>query len=82
MGSGDAIGERDYLVFAYIMRQLRPQWLWFAGHQRAEYRGGRLASFDRGLISPTQDTVGPTPGILGRGAIYPSMAMRESRGVA
>jgi hypothetical protein len=82
MGSGDTIRPRDYVIFAYIMRRLVPEWLWFARTARAEAQGGRLASFDRGLISPTQDAVGPTPGVLSRSAIYPSLEVRESRGRA
>lgn len=41
MGEGDYIRERDYVAFAYIMQQLRPQYLWYAGRQRAEVPGGR-----------------------------------------
>jgi hypothetical protein len=82
MGSGDVIGAPDYVVFAYIMQRLRPEWVWFAGAVRAQSRGRRIVSLERGLISPTQDAVGPTPGVLTRGAIYPSLSVRESRGLA
>jgi hypothetical protein len=51
MGEGDYIRERDYVAFAYIMQLLRPQYLWYAGRQRAEAPGGRR-------LAPPSDFLG------------------------
>lgn len=80
MGLGDRIRARDYVPFAYIMRRLQPQWIWFSYNERAERPGGRLASVNRHLLTPTSAWNRSAPGVNTRTARHPRYDRREHTG--